>query len=185
MGENKQPKFQWKISQRSAMQLTQVIIHWTTGANFTYCSFSLELQASTILCINWHFWNSWWQGRGKAMTKKPKCKMSATWTSYHEDWRKHGAILNYIDDFHCFCPSILILHGRWGCFLFRSLPLCLQGCQFGREAKPESRLCRSPPECGGNCSRCTWNTYPVDKSKAKEQKLGIYYDIGRERNTPS
>lgn len=33
----------------------------------TYCSFSLELQASTILCINWHFLNSCWQRRGKIM----------------------------------------------------------------------------------------------------------------------
>lgn len=29
----------------------------------SYCSLSLELQASTILCINWHFWNSWWKRR--------------------------------------------------------------------------------------------------------------------------
>lgn len=41
----------------------------------TYWSFSLELQASTILCINWHFLNSWWTRARRSEKQLIWCKI--------------------------------------------------------------------------------------------------------------
>lgn len=141
-----------------------VILHKATGFRsliwiITYCSFSLELQASTILCINWHFLNSCWQGREKGVTNYFQTAAS------EEIWTEYLVMRTKGNTWRAVCSSILVLHGWWGWLLFHILPLCLAGCQFGREAKPESRLCISPPECEGNCSICIWNTYPADRSK--------------------
>lgn len=85
------------LSLVQSSQNSYVIISSTTRLRdwvwiITYCSFSLELQASTILCTNLHFLNSCWQKRGKIMTTLdlPQIRRYATMKTKGSHLLKHS-----------------------------------------------------------------------------------------------
>lgn len=77
------------------------------------------------------------------------------------------------------CTSVLRV--GWERSPSRGPALPLLGFLREQEASLESLRCRFPPECGGSCSRCIWNTYPNKKKKTQlqERVYNCLHRVGR------